>query len=91
MKRGLEILGIGIVDIDGRKFMMLRAEQTLDKVHLEERGGKYNLVDRYFNVLCKYTDRLIGITRYIVANAWFSKACCVNEACLLTPCHQSDA
>ena len=31
MKRGLEILGIGIVDIDSRDCMTLRAEQTPDK------------------------------------------------------------
>lgn len=36
MKRGLEILGIGIVDIDSRDCMMLRAEQTPDKVYLEK-------------------------------------------------------
>lgn len=28
-------------------------------------------------------DKLISITRYIVADAWFSKAGFVNEACLL--------
>ena len=31
MKRGLEILGIAIIDIDSRDCMMLRAEQTPDK------------------------------------------------------------
>ena len=51
MKRGLEILGIGIVDI--------------------------------LDVFRKYKDKLLDITRYIVADAWFSKAKFVNEACLL--------
>lgn len=45
MKRGLEILGIGIVDIDERECMMLHTEQILDKEHQEKRGEKYNLVD----------------------------------------------
>ena len=36
MKRGLEILGIGIVDIDSRDCMMLCAEQTPDKAYLEK-------------------------------------------------------
>lgn len=33
MKRRLEILGIGIADIDSRDCMMLRAEQTPDKAY----------------------------------------------------------
>lgn len=45
MKRGLEILGIGIIDIDSRDCMMLRAEQTPDKAYLEKQGEDYNLVD----------------------------------------------
>lgn len=31
VKRGLEILGIGIIDIDSRDCMMLRAEQTPER------------------------------------------------------------
>ncbi len=83
MKRGLEILGIGIVDIDSRDCMMLRAEQTPDKAYLEKQGEEYNLVDWYLDVLRKYKDKLLDITRYVVADAWFSKAKFVNEACLL--------
>lgn len=83
MKRGLEILGIGIIDIDSRDCMMLRAEQTPDKAHLEKQGEDYNLVDWYLDVLHKYKDKLLGITRYVVADAWFSKAKFVGEACLL--------
>ena len=45
MKRGLEILGIGIIDIDSRDCMMLRAEQTPDKAYMEKQGEDYNLVD----------------------------------------------
>ena len=83
MKRGLEILGIGIIDIDSRDCMMLRAEQTPDKAYMEKQGEDYNLVDWYLDVLRKYRDKLLGITRYIVADAWFSKAKFVGEACLL--------
>ena len=81
MKRGLEILGIGIIDIDSRDCMMLRAEQTPDKAYLEKQGEDYNLVDWYLDVLRKYKDKLLRITRYVVANAWFSKAKFVGEAC----------
>ncbi|MFR9251296.1 MAG: transposase [Alistipes shahii] len=83
MKRGLEILGIGIVDIDSRDCMMLRAEQTPNKAYLEKQGEDYNLVDWYLDVLRKYKDKLLGITRYVVADAWFSKAKFVNDARLI--------
>ena len=45
MKRGLEILGIGIIGIDSRDCMMLRAEQTPNKAYLENQGEDCNLVD----------------------------------------------
>lgn len=45
MKQGLEILGIGVVDVDMRECMMLRAEQTSDKTVLQNKGNDYNLVD----------------------------------------------
>lgn len=83
MKRGLEILGIGIIDIDSRDCMMLRAEQTPDRAYLEKQGEDYNLVDWYLDVLRKYKGKLLGITRYVVADAWFSKAKFVNDACLM--------
>ena len=74
MKRGLEILGIGIVDVDARDCMMLRAEQTPNKERIEELGEGYNLVDWYLDVLKKHCDALLSITKYVVADAWFSKA-----------------
>lgn len=82
VKRGLEILGIGIVDVDAHDCMMLRAEQTPNKERMEElskeagkKGGKeYNLVDWYLYALDKHAGRLLKITTYIVADAWFSKA-----------------
>lgn len=80
-KHGLEILGIGIVDIDVHDCMMLRAEQTPDKAYLEKQGEEYNLVDWYLHVLHKHLERLLTITPYIVADAWFSKASFINEAC----------
>ena len=75
--------GIGIIDIDCRDCMMLRAEQTPDKAYLEKQGEDYNLVDWYLDVLRKHKDKLLRITRYVVADAWFSKAKFVGEACLL--------
>ena len=81
VKRGLEILGIGIIDVDARNCMMLRAEQTPDSQTLKNKGDDYSLVDWYLDVLRKHRDRLMAITPYVVADAWFSKANFVNELC----------
>ena len=81
MKRGLEILGIGIVDVDMRGCMMPRAGQTPNKTVLQDKGDDYNPVDRYLDVLRKYHEPLLGITRYVTADAWFSKARFINGSC----------
>ncbi len=60
MKRGLEILGIGIVDVDMRDCMMLRAEQTPEKAVLQDKGGDYNLVDWYLDVLANTVNACSG-------------------------------
>lgn len=83
VKRGLEILGIGIVDVDMRNCMMLRAEQTPDSETLKNKADGYNLVDWYLDVLRKHRERLLAITPYVVADAWFSKANFVNELCAM--------
>ena len=83
MKRGLEILGIGIIDVDMHDCMMLRAEQPPDSETLKNKGEDYNLVDWYLDVLRKHKDRLLAITPYVVADAWFSKATFVNELCAM--------
>ncbi len=83
VKRGLEILGIGIVDVDMRNCMMLRAEQTPDNETLRNKADGYNLVDWYLDVLRKHRERLLAITPYVVADAWFSKANFVNELCAM--------
>ena len=74
MKRGLEILGIGIVDVDIKECMMLRACQTANSEEMAKHGEDYNLVDWYLDTLKKYKENLLAITKYVVADAWFSKA-----------------
>ena len=63
--------------------MMLRVEQTPNKAYLEKQGEDYNLVDCYLDVLRKYKEKLLGITRYFVADVWFSKAKFVNDSSLM--------
>ena len=64
VKRGLEILGIGIVDMDRHGCMMLRAEQTPDSDTLKSKGDGYNLADWYLDVLkqaaCHHLLRCCG-------------------------------
>ena len=83
MKRGLEILGIGVIDVDKHDCMMLRAEQTPDSEALKSKGDDYNLVDRYLDVLRKHKDRLLAITPHVVADAWFSKSNFMDELCAM--------
>lgn len=78
MKRGLEILGIGIIDVDAHDCMMLRAEQTPNKSAMFENGDDYSLVNWYLDVIQKHRDNLLAITETVVADAWFSKATFVN-------------
>ena len=78
IKRGLEIPGIGIVDVEARDCIMLRAEQTPDKASLEKISEGYGFVEWYLDVLRKCKDNLSKITRYVVADTWLSKATFVN-------------
>ena len=71
-KRGLEILGVGIIDIDMKDCLMLKAEQTPNAENLQEKN--YTLIDWYLHVLEGMKDMLMTISKYIVADAYFAKA-----------------
>jgi len=71
VKRGLEIMGIGLIDIDRHECMMLKAVQSPDTVTLTNRGVTLN--DWYLKVIEQYKDRLLPVSKYIVADAYFSK------------------
>ena len=71
MKRGLEILGIGLIDVENHDCMTLGALQTPNAKTLEEMD--YNLVDWYRELLISRKDRLQAISKYLVADAFFSK------------------
>ena len=70
-KRGLEILGVGVIDIDKRDCVMLKAEQTPDTITLNNEGC--TLIDWYLKVLERIKDRLLEVSNYVVADAYFSK------------------
>ncbi len=72
MKHGLEIMGIGLVNVTQNKCMMLRAHQTPGTSELKMRGKE--LTDHYIGVLKRYKKKLLPVTDIVVADAFFSTA-----------------
>ena len=71
VKHGLEILGIGVVDIDLHDCFMLKAVQTtLDK---GDETNDMSLYDWYAKILSDNKSVLQRITKYLVADSAFSK------------------
>lgn len=70
VKHGLEIMGIGLVDVNQNKCMMLRAHQTLGTSALKMRDK--SLVDYYLSVMKRYAKKLLPISKIVVADAFFS-------------------
>ena len=70
-KRGLEILGVGLIDVDNKDCIRLQAVQTPDRQILETRDA--NLIDWYLLVLESMQDKLHRASRYMVADAYFAK------------------
>jgi hypothetical protein len=65
-KWGLEIGGIAAIDIDNHTAFHLEAIQTLNT-------DDQNLSDWYAGVISERTETLTSISKYLVADAWFSK------------------
>ena len=70
VKHGLEIMGLGLIDIDAHNCMMLRAHQTPSNFELKKRN--MTLVDHYIAVIKRYRKELLKLTDLIVADAFFS-------------------
>ena len=77
-KKGLEISGIGIIDMDLHSCFHLEAVQTPPSQTLEQ--VKWTLVDWYLHVLRMRKEVLLRLTRYVVADAYFSKLAFVDGA-----------
>ena len=71
-KRGLEILGVGLIDIDNKDCISLKAVQTPDSQTLE--SNDCNLIDWYLLALKSMQEELHKASHYVVADAYFSKA-----------------
>ena len=80
MKKGLEILGISIVDADAKDAVFLKAEQTFTD---KKRGRKPkctegmkdpdSLTGWYLRMLTRNCRQLLSVCKLIVADAYFSK------------------
>ena len=77
-KRGLEISGIGLIDMDLHTCLHLEAVQTPPTKTLEQ--VKYTLIDWYLHVLRTRKEKLLRLTNYVVADAYFSKSTFVDGA-----------
>ncbi|MCK5906783.1 MAG: transposase [Flavobacteriales bacterium] len=70
-KLGLEIGGIAAIDIDNNTAFHIEAVQTPNQKELKE--DKMTLLDWYGNVLYQRKDELLQVSKYVVADAYFSK------------------
>ncbi len=76
VKHGLEIMGIGLVDIETNDCIMLRAHQTLCQKALKRRHE--TLTDYYISVIKRYSKELLKQSTLVVADAYFSTSTFVN-------------
>jgi len=81
--RGIEILGLCVIDADSRLSFHLEAIQTPPTSCLHDNG--LTLVDWYAAAIKKYIEQILSITHYVVADAYFSKKSFVEQirACTL--------
>ena len=77
-KRGLEISGIGIIDMDLHSYFHLEAVQTPLAKTLEQ--VKWTLIDWYLYVIRTRKEMLQRLTNYVVVDAYFFKSTFVDGA-----------
>jgi len=69
--RGIEILGLSVIDADTRLSFHLDAVQTPPTSCLQD--NELSLIDWYAGVIKEKIEQILSITKYIVADAYFSK------------------
>ena len=83
--KGLEIGGLGIVDIDNNTAMSLEAIPTPDKKGLAAQG--LSLVGHYAKILIDRQDSLVQYSKYAVLDGYFAKKGFVDGICEQTDLH----
>jgi len=71
-KWGLEIGGLAVIDIDNHNAFHLEAVQTMN-------DKKQSLCNWYADVISDRKEQLLGISPYLVADAWFAKCLFVDQ------------
>lgn len=74
--RGLEILGVGLIDADMNECVSFYTVQTPDSNTLHT--AKWTLVDWYLFALEKEKEILLNQSKHVVADAWFAKSTFVD-------------
>ena len=69
--RGIEILGLSVIDADSRLSFHLEAVQTPPTNCLQD--NDLSLIEWYAAVIKKHIKQIASVSRYIVADAYFSK------------------
>ena len=70
VKHGIEVMGIGLIDISKNNCIMLRAYQTPNSIELRVRSK--SLLQHYIGVIKRYSKELIKLSDIVVADAFFS-------------------
>lgn len=78
-KRGLEIMGVGVIDVDNHECMTLGSVQTPDTKTLDKIDK--TLVDWYAGCLINSRAQIQRVSDIIVADAFFSKSTFVTPMC----------
>lgn len=78
-KRGLEIMGIGVIDVDNHECMTLGSVQSPGTKALDNMDK--SLVDWYAGYLIKRREQIHRISDIVVADAFFSKSTFVTPMC----------
>ncbi|MBQ6750828.1 MAG: transposase [Bacteroidaceae bacterium] len=76
VKHGLEIMGLGLINLDVHNCMMLRAHQTPSTSDLKMRNK--SLTEHYIGVVKRYSKELLRLSHLIVADAFFSNGTFYN-------------
>jgi len=75
--RGIEVLGLSVIDADTRLSFHLEAVQTPTTGCLHD--NNLSLIDWYAAVIKKQIELILSITGYVVADAYFSKKSFVEK------------
>jgi len=83
--QGIEIGGLGVVDIDRNTAFNLEAVQTPSPAKLKEQGK--SLVDHYAQLILERWERLSVLSSYLAVDGYFSKKTFVDPVTQYTGLH----